>query len=381
MRGYLRRLAGLATAGLLLTGPLGPTAQAAPTAPKAAQDVSRGNAIATTSWKTGRFDVYRIHYENNTNAVQMRTFDGARWHPWYTLDGRFHGGATVSALSRKYGRIDIFLATKANPNDVRYTLFHRYFEGRWSGWEQLGTGYLDAAPYVVSPAPDRLDLVARKPGGEISHRSFTEARGWGPWENLGVRSWGGPVPNSRSAATGVDMIHGDSEIGIYHVYGTDGAWQYRRIEEGSSGANTYAGTAGLTVVPFPNEPARMLAYSWYHNLQPLYVNLYNGYWRGSRLVPDSEVLRWHTPITSTFWDRRTDLFGQGDDGTLYHYTLDLTGAGSDQTWRSLGGPRPVNYPTVTSWAPGHIEVFVTDQNNVLHHRSFVNGAWRAWEAL
>ncbi|WP_433177004.1 hypothetical protein [Actinoallomurus sp. CA-150999] len=384
MRGYLRTLAGLIVAGLLLAGLPGTAAQATPGKPHpaAAQDVGRGGTVATTSWKDGRFDVYRLFYEGNAATVRLRTFDGARWSPWIPIGGPFYNTAGISALSSTYSRIDIFVVGTTTPTEVQRTLFHRYFDGHWSGWEQLGTGYIDYAPDVVSPSPDRIDVVGRKPGGDIGHRSFVVGRGWGPWEDLGFRSWGGPHAISRTAGS-VDIVQGDSEVGVSHVYGTDGQWQSTQIEPPSSSEHTsYADTAGLVPFPYGNEQPRALLYSWRHNVDKLYLNIYNGYWHGSDWVPYSDVLYWNSPVVGTSWDKRADLFSKGKDGYVYHSAMDLAGTGGDSRWQSLGGPQNISTtPVVTSWAPGHIELFVVDGSAVLHHISYKNGTWGAWEAL
>ncbi len=49
-------------------------------------------------------------------------------------------------------------------------------------------------------------------------------------------------------------------------------------------------------------------------------------------------------------------------------------------WESLGGVFDGS-PSVTSWAPGHLDVYVRGTDNALHHRWFLDNRWSAWESL
>lgn len=373
MRGYVRRTgwaAALAAVGLLLAGASGPAATAAPAA---AQGQGRNGDPVATSWGANRLDVFEIDHHNPTSTVRQRTFNGS-WQPWRALPGRFTAGVgvTISALSSRVGRIDLFLVGRRAEGESDKTLFHNRFEGgRWSDWQSLGSGFTDYAPEVLAPSPDTLELVSRIPGGNVAHRKYIEGSGWGPWADLGFRSWGGPTSTTRGAATGVDIFNGDSEIGLYHGYWQSAGWRFDRLVP----AGKSASIAGATPLPGQN---RMLLFHWNHNDNSLQFSVFHDYWRGTYPYSTSDRLTWGSRVSSTAWTDRTDLFTKGRDGTVHH------GGYANNTWQdwvSLGGPQVGSSIAAVSWAQGRIDLFVRDSGSRLHHRAYDGGRWLGWEQL
>ena len=78
-----------------------------------------------------------------------------------------------------------------------------------------------------------------------------------------------------------------------------------------------------------------------------------------------------------------DVFSQllavilGNDGTLY-WTLAESGSFVDN-WQSLSGSGS-GPPALCSSGPGMVEVVVAGADHQLWHRSFVSGAWSAWDS-
>ena len=61
-------------------------------------------------------------------------------------------------------------------------LWHRWYDGTWSGWESLA-GLLTSAPAVASWASGRLDVFARGTDGALWHKWYDG--NWSGWESLG----------------------------------------------------------------------------------------------------------------------------------------------------------------------------------------------------
>ena len=107
------------------------------------------------------------------NALWHRWFDG-NWSGWESL-----GGVLMSdpaAVSWGPNRIDVFVRGTDN------ALWHRWFDGDWSGWESLG-GVLTSGPAVASWGSNRLDVFVRGTDNALWHRWFDG--NWSGWESLG----------------------------------------------------------------------------------------------------------------------------------------------------------------------------------------------------
>jgi hypothetical protein len=69
--------------------------------------------------------------------------------------------------------------------------------------------------------------------------------------------------------------------------------------------------------------------------------------------------------------------GDGSPNTLKVAEASLT---YNLTWESLGGTVS-GRPSVVSWSPGHLDVYVRGSDNALHHRWYGNNQWSAWGSL
>jgi SpoIID/LytB domain protein len=87
-----------------------------------------------------------------------------------------------------------------------------------------------------------------------------------------------------------------------------------------------------------------------------------------------------TPDAAAFRGQdRLDVVVRGTDG--FYWTMSATGA-TWSPWRGLGTPPggPVGEPTVVSWAPGRLDVFVRGADNRLWQTFTENGgaSWSGW---
>ena len=86
----------------------------------------------------------------SANTLGHKWFDG-KWSNWENLGGELTSGPTVSSWSE--GRLDVF--AKGTDN----ALHHKWFDGKWSNWENLG-GELTSDPAAVSWSNKRIDVFA-----------------------------------------------------------------------------------------------------------------------------------------------------------------------------------------------------------------------------
>ena len=181
----------------------------------------------------------------NDRGLWHQAFDGQKWSGWETM----HGGEMRSkpaAVCWGPNRIDLFAVGR------NHDLMHAAWDGaRWGGWTprrlphqptdrcQLGTeppgrvrprhrrrlmaplvgrsrvgrellgGSIVGQPEAVCWGPNRIDVFAVGPGGDMQHLWYENR--WGPWESLG-----GVLP--RSAPTPVSW--GPNRLDVFAI-GTD----------------------------------------------------------------------------------------------------------------------------------------------------------------
>jgi hypothetical protein len=87
-------------------------------------------------------------------------------------------------------------------------LWHKWFDGGWSGWESLG-GVIDNTPAAVSWSLSRIDCFARGMDNAMWHRWWTERR---PTVRLHVKTLTQPTRFS------IDRMV-DNMIDVYATYG------------------------------------------------------------------------------------------------------------------------------------------------------------------
>jgi glucose/arabinose dehydrogenase len=162
---------------------------------------------AVTAWSAGRLDVF------------VRGTDGQLWHKWYqggwsgweALGGLITDGPAAAAWSA--GRLDVF---------VRGTdgqLWHKWYQGGWSGWEALG-GLITDGPAAAAWSAGRLDVFVRGTDGQLWHKWYQG--GWSGWEALGGLITDGPGVASWGPGRLDVVVRGANGAGVHRWF--DGAW-------------------------------------------------------------------------------------------------------------------------------------------------------------
>ena len=128
----------------------------------------------------GRLDVF---VRGTDSALWHKWFQGG-WSGWESLGGR----PSVAGRGRLWGngRIDVFAAGTDS------ALWHKWYQGGWSGWESLG-GVLTSRPAVSSWAPGRLDVFVAGTDSAMWHKWYQS--GWSAGRASAASS---PQPRRRS---------------------------------------------------------------------------------------------------------------------------------------------------------------------------------------
>ena len=136
-----------------------------------------------SSRASNQLDVFVVGLNGN---LHQKTWNGTSWSGWTNL-GKPASGAlnsSPSAVSLDSNRIDVFARGAGN------RLYHRWWTGSWSAWEDLCSApypacWLASGPDVSSWAPGRLDVFI---AGDTAapHRLYHKwySGGWSGWENL-----------------------------------------------------------------------------------------------------------------------------------------------------------------------------------------------------
>lgn len=143
---------------------------------------------AVTTWGPGRLDLF---VRGTDNQLYHKWYSNNRWSDerdgfpagWQPLGGQLT--SDPSAVAWGSGRIDVFAVGPS------HNLVHRWFDtrdGGWSGWESLGgglqeiSGNLIGSPAVSSWSPGRLDVIVKADHGPLYHKWFNGR--WSGWDQL-----------------------------------------------------------------------------------------------------------------------------------------------------------------------------------------------------
>lgn len=261
-----------------------------------------GRSPAVASWAPERLDVFM---RGPDNTLRHKFFQGA-WSDWENLGGFLLSDPGV--VSWGFGRIDIFVR---GADDA---VWHLFYDNGWGFWESLG-GATNARPVVASWVPGRLDVFIRGTDGQMWHKFFQG--GWSPWEPLG----GGLVSEPATVSFGfgrIDVFAQGSDNALYHKF-----------------------------FDFANP-------GWFD-------------WH-----PHGGVIS-SAPAVSSWGSGRLDVFARGSDGNLWHLLFD--NALTSNVWEGLGDAI-ASAPAAVSWESFRIDLFAGRADSTLLHKWF-NGTWNS----
>ncbi len=113
---------------------------------------------AVASWGAGRLDCF---VRGTDNALWHKWYDGS-WSGWESLGGSLTSDPAVASWGA--GRLDCFVRGTDN------ALWHKWYDGSWHGWEQLGANQIASGPAAVSWGSNRIDCFARGTDNALWHK-------------------------------------------------------------------------------------------------------------------------------------------------------------------------------------------------------------------
>lgn len=154
-----------------------------------------------------------------------KAWTGDGWFPekgWEDFGGVFFSDPAV--VSWGAGRLDI-VGLSADGASLR----HKYYQGGWSDWEDLGGGPFVGNPAATSWGPDRLDFWAIDSEGELNHLYWDGSR-WSDWEQLGGEFTNTPKVVHWNSSK-IDIVGKGLEDENFHLKSFDGTkWNPNKKE-------------------------------------------------------------------------------------------------------------------------------------------------------
>lgn len=252
--------------------------------------------------------------------------------------------------------------------------------GEWwpnqTGWQDLGDVGLER-PAAVSWGPRHVDLFSRTiPKWTVQHKSWDSTAGnWWPgptdWQELGGQGIGRPVPVSWGPGR-LDLFARFTDGKVRNKVWENGNWwpgQTSWQDLGGTGVGAPAVVAwgpGHLDVFIRGANGNVLHKAWNADPGEWWPSQTDWQDLGGSIIGSPSAISWGVG--------RVDLFVRGSDGRIYNKVWEQergTWWPDQKTWQDLGGAG-VGPPTVVTWGPGHIDVFMRGGNgNVLH---------KAWNA-
>jgi hypothetical protein len=257
-------------------------------------------------------------------------------------------------IANQDGHLELFVTESAN-DELMHT-WRDAAEDRWLGWDSLGDvdgNDAESTPAAELNADGRLEVFVADSGGKLWHRWQTQPNnGWSGWDSL-------DRPKRGNWFTRVS-VDGDPSIVV----------------------NEFAQPAGRLEVFVQGTDSEL----WH-----IWQQTPNGSWSSwaSLGAPSADLN--DSPVVARNFDGRLEVFVQGGDDQLWHIWQQegdpiwsdwarMPQLGDDTDSRPAVG---MNGAQMGDFAPGRLEVFVTDDFSVLHHCWQVEpgGSWSDWSSF
>lgn len=288
---------------------------------------------------------------------------------WELMGNELISGVGVS--SWRPGVMDLFVRGTDN------LLYYKWYDsdnGGWmQGYEQIGPGFISSNPVAVSGGgSDLVDVFARGIGANdgVYHKVWKNSV-WSDWQRLG----------SMNTLSGPGLSWEPTRRLDVFVRGTDNAlyvYQYNPTIDGWEGPWPLDGqiSSSPAAIALANGPVHVFARGMDN---ALWHRWYDGGWQnweslggplGGQISPDPES----GPSVASWGPGRLDVFVRGTDDAVWR-KWSANGGASWSNWESLGGV-VTSSPASISRAPNLIEVFVRGTDSKLYHKWWDGTAWR-----
>lgn len=301
-----------------------------------------------------------------------RASTGSGTHPtptWAVMGNELISGVGVS--SWRPGVMDLFVRGTDN------LLYYKWYDsdnGGWmQGYEQLGGGEISFSPVAVSGGgSDLVDVFARGIGANdgVYHKVWKNSV-WSGWQRLGsMDTLSGPgLSWEPTRRLDVFVRRTDNQLFVYQYNPTTNAWEGPwPLDAQISSSPTAIALANGPVHVFARGMDNALWHRWYDGGWQNWESL--GGPLGGQISPDPES----GPSVASWGPGRLDVFVRGTDDAVWR-KWSANGGASWSNWESLGGV-VTSSPASISRAPNHIEVFVRGTDSKLYHVWWDGTAWR-----
>ncbi|KAL8713161.1 MAG: hypothetical protein Q9220_002682 [cf. Caloplaca sp. 1 TL-2023] len=296
-----------------------------------------GQGLATppsaVTWGVDHLDVFGV---NTNNRIAHQYWNGSDWNPspatFDELGGECDPAYNLAVSSWGVGRIDVFCRALGSAH-----LYHQYYDGSsWSGIEDFGY-YLQQEPTVLTSwGKDRIDVFFLNGDAQITHlywtgnewrdesEVFTSPKGY-KWDTLTTSSWG----KGR-----LDLFAAGPDSGLWHMF-YDG-YQWIQWESLSAADDEPVGQVSVATWPNHFEVAiesrkqKQYLYKYYDESSSWQPSVKGWYVKSAPFAFDSK------PSVTSWAPGRVDIVGQTPAGSLMHQAW--TGNGwypGDSSWEYL----------------------------------------------
>ncbi len=328
-------------------------------------DVSSRNA----SWQSSQGEVqwkdfggeYRLWYDWSVKVPPQSP-------TWAVMGNELISGVGVSSWKPEV--MDLFV--RGTDNRLYYKWYDSNNGGWMQGYQQLGGGEISFSPVAVSGGgSDLIDVFARGIGANdgVYHKVW-QGNVWSDWQRLGsMNTLSGPgLSWEPGRHLGVFVRGTDNALYLYQ-YNPNNGWVGPWPLDGQISSSPAA-------IALVNGPVHVFARG---TDNALWHRWYDGGWQnweslggplGGQISSDPES----GPSVSSWGPRRLDVFVRGTDNAVWRKWSDDGGV-RWSNWESLGGT-VTSSPASISRAPNLIEVFVRGTDSKLYHIWWDGTAWR-----
>ncbi len=309
---------------------------------------------------TGFGGEYRLYYDWRIEVPPTRA--------WALMGNELISGVGVSSWKPEV--MDLFVRGTDN------LLYYKWYDSNNGGWmqgyKQLGGGQISFSPVAVSGGgSDLIDVFARGIGANdgVYHKIWQQGI-WSGWQRLGSMDTLSGPGLSWEPGRHLDVFVRGTDNALYvHQYNPNDGWvgPWQLDGQISSSPAAIALVNGPVHV-FARGTDNALWHRWYDNGWQNWESL--GGPIGGQISSDPES----GPSVSSWGPRRLDVFVRGTDNAVWRKWSDDGGV-RWSNWESLGGTI-TSSPASISRAPNLIEVFVRGTDSKLYHIWWDGTAWR-----
>jgi hypothetical protein len=353
--------------------------------------------VAASSGHANRIDMFGRGYNGE---LQFRAWDSTSWYPqitgqWYNLDaGAGAGpGPLPAGAFPMVGSPEVVAAGTTNQLHVfvrgqNLTVYHASYDGvspKWTPWESLGTTKMKSHISATSGWPGQIDIAAVGIDGHVYHKSFVNYpyNHWWPsqteWEDLkGSALNSVKIVAPKAGYLSVFVVQSDRKLYLRAFNPATTGWNPPTTADWKLVAGTESGVKGVIGATGFNDDTQTVQVWGHLNDNRLFMAEY----LDTTLKYPSSGVMFHGfksadgPAVVSSGTNVVDVFAQGLDHAVYYISCTRSPRNCTAQ-KKISGAGVTGSPTVTSWGPGRLDLFVTGFYSEVQHfwRSSATAAW------